>query len=294
MSEHRILLIENPARLSVDLGRIRVEREKANDIFVLPTDIAVLLLHDHAIQLTSQVLRLLTDHRAIVVITDEKHHPSGQLIPLYGLPQASMRLRQQMTLDREARARLWQSIVQSRLKTEAINLRYFELSGALRLERLATEVEPGDRSHAEGQGAKHYWGYFFGTEFKRTKQGADDLLNTCLNYGYAVLRALVARELAVASLIPMLGLGHASQENPFNLADDFMEAYRYVVERNVRLNLEALEEFNTESRVALLGFIKDTVKLGNMSFRLPAAIRETIASYCRILETGHGSLALPG
>jgi CRISPR-associated protein Cas1 len=294
MSEHRILLIENPARLSVDLGRIRIEREDGKNIFVLPTDIAVLLLHHHTIQLTSQVLRILTDNRAIVVITDEKHHPSGQLMPLYGLPQASMRLRQQITLNHETQARLWQSIVQARLKTEAANLRYFELNGALRLERLVTDVEPGDRSHAEGQGAKHYWDYFFGTEFKRTKQGADDLLNTCLNYGYAVLRALVARELVVASLTPMLGLGHASQENPFNLADDFMEAYRYVVERNVRRNMEQLDEFNAEARMLLLGFIKETVKLGNMTFRLPAAIRETIGSYCRILESGHGGLALPG
>lgn len=295
MSEHRILLIENPARLSVDLGRLRIEREEHPDIFVLPVDIAVLLLHHNTIEITAHVLRVLTDNRVIVLVTDDKHHPSGWLTPMYGLPQATLRLYQQIELSTETRARLWQAIVRARIKTEAANLKYFQLNGALRLERLATEVEPGDRAHAEGQAAKHYWDYFFGTDFKRDKQGAEDVLNAALNYGYAVLRALVARELAVASLIPMLGLGHTNRGNPFNLADDFTEPYRHVVERHVRRHQDRLSEFDTQARMTVLGFIKETAKLGNMEFRLPAAIRESIGSFVRILESGgRGGLALPG
>lgn len=294
MSEHRILLIENPARLSVDLGRIRIEREDQKDVFVLPADIAVLLLHHHTIEITSQVLRVLADNRSIVLVTDDKHHPSGWLTPMYGLPQASLRLQQQMSLTPETQARLWQAIVQSRIKTEAANLRRFKLNGALRLERLAAQVEPGDRAHAEGQAAKHYWCCLFGEDFKRDKRGADDSLNVLLNYGYAVLRALLARELAVASLMPMLGIGHMSRENPFNLADDFMEPYRYIVERRIRQHQDQLGEFNTQVRMIVLGFIKETVKLGSMEFRLPAAARESVGSYVRILESGRGGLALPG
>lgn len=293
MSEHRILLIENPARLSVDVGRIRIEREDQKDLFVLPADIAVLLLHHHTVEITVQVLRLLVENRSIVLMTDDKHHPSGWLTPMYGLPQATLRLHQQMNLAAETRTRLWQTIVQARIRTEAANLRHFQLNGALRLERLATEVEPGDRAHAEGQAAKHYWDCFFGTDFKRDKQGAEDALNSSLNYGYAVLRALVARELATASLTPMLGVGHMSRDNPFNLADDFMEPYRYIVERHIHRHQDQLQEFNTQARMLILGFIKETAKLGNMEFRLPAAARESVGSYVRVLETGSGGLALP-
>lgn len=293
MSEHRILLIENPARLSVDLGRIRIEREGQSDVFVLPTDVAVLLLHHHSIEITSQVLRVLTDSRSIVLVTDDKHRPSGWLTPMYGLPQASLRLQQQMKLAPETRARLWQAIVQARIRTEAANLRHFKLNGALRLERLAREVEPGDRAHTEGQAAKHYWDCFFGEDFKRDKRGAEDPLNASLNYGYAVLRALVSRELAAASLTPMLGIGHQSRDNPFNLADDFMEPYRYAVERHVRQHQARLSEFDTQARIAVLGFIRESAKLGQMEFRLPAAIRESVGSYVRILESGNGGLALP-
>jgi CRISPR-associated protein Cas1 len=293
VSEHRILLIENPARLLVDLGRVRIQREGHQDVFVLPADIAVLLLHHHAIEITSQVLRVLTDSRSIVLVTDDKHHPSGWLTPLYGLPQISLRLYQQMNLAPEMRARIWQAIVRARIRTEAANLRYFNLNGALRLERLAGEVEPGDRSRAEGQAAKHYWDCLFGVEFKRDKRGAEDPINAALNYGYAVLRALVARELAVASLMPMLGIGHMSRENPFNLADDFMEPYRYVVERRVRQHLIQLGEFDTQSRLLMLGIIKETVRLGAMEFRLPPAVRESVASYGRILDSNSGGLVLP-
>lgn len=295
MSEHRILLIENPARLSVDLGRIRIEREDQKDIFVLPADIAVLLLHHHTVELTVQVLRILAESRSIILVTDDKHHPSGWLTPMYGLPQASLRLYQQMALTAETRGRLWQTVVQSRIKTEALNLRDLGLNGALRLERLAKEVDLGDRAHAEGQAAKHYWDCLFGADFKRNKQGAEDILNAALNYGYAVLRALVARELAVASLAPMLGLGHSSRENPFNLADDFMEPYRYIVERHVRKHEDQFGEFDAQARMTILGFIKETAKLGDMEFRLPAAVRESIGSFIRVLESsGRGGLALPG
>lgn len=294
MSEHRILLIENPARLSVDLGRLRIEREDQKDIYVLPADIAVLLLHHHTVELTVQVLRVLTESRSIILVTDEKHHPSGWLTPMYGLPQASLRLYQQMAVTAETRARLWQAIVQSRIKTESLNLRHLELNGALRLERLAKEVEPGDRARAEGQAAKHYWDCLFGPDFKRDKQGAEDALNAALNYGYAVLRALVARELSTASLTPMLGLGHMSRENPFNLADDLMEPYRYLVEHHLYLHREQFKEFDTQARMLVLGFIKLTARLGNMDFRLPAAIHESVGSYIRVLDTGSGSFALPG
>jgi CRISPR-associated protein Cas1 len=293
MSEHRILLIENPARLAVDLGRIRVSRESEKDIFIAPSDIAVAVLHHHTIEITAQALQLLVENRAIVLLTDSKHHPCGWLTPMFGLPQASLRLQQQLGLSAETKKRLWQSVVQARLRTEAKNLRELELNGAVRLERMINEVLPGDESHHEGQAAKHYWDYLLGNDFKRDKQGAEDVTNAALNFGYAVLRALVARELAVASLTPMLGIGHDNRENSFNLADDFMEPYRYLIERIVFELRGQIGTFDVNARMTVLGLIKQTVQLGNMEFRLPAAVRETVASYVRVLETGRGSLALP-
>ena len=292
MSEHRILLIENPASLSVDLGRLRIRREGFDDAFVLPRDIAVLCLHHHTIQISVQTLRVLAQASVSVMVTDEIHHPCAWLLPQVGNGDLVRRLRQQMVLDNNsAKGKLWQSLVQARLSTQAANLRALNRKGALRLERLASQVQPADKTKCEGQGAKHYWTYLFDEDFKREKQGAEDAINARLNFGYAVLRSMVARSLVLAGLNPALGLGHSNMENPFNLADDFIEPYRFVVERHVAAS--AFGEFDGAARKAMLGFVEQEVKLNGAGYRLPAAINESVASFVRLLDGRAEQLHLP-
>ena len=221
MSADRILLIENPARISVDHGRLKIARDGEDDAFASPDDIAVLCLHNHTVSITTQALKVLALAGASVLVTDDRHYPCALMLPLAGNMAAPQRLHEQIQLIGKSQVgELWAQIVRSRLATQAANLRHFDLNGALRLERLAGEVKPGDVSNAEAQGAKHYWKhFFFGSEFTREKEGAEDGLNARLNYGFAVLRALVARQLAMSGLNAGLGLGHRRQDNPFNLAD---------------------------------------------------------------------------
>lgn len=292
MSEHRILLIENPASLSVDLGRLRIRRDGFDDAFVLPRDIAVLCLHHHTIQISVQALRTLAQAGASVIVTDEIHHPCAWLLPHVGNGDLVRRLRQQMVLDSSSiKGQLWQALVKARLNTQATNLRVLNRKGALRLERLANEVQTADKTKCEGQGAKHYWAYLFESEFKREKQGAEDALNARLNFGYAVLRAMVARSLVMAGLNPALGLGHCNMENPFNLADDFIEPYRFVVERHVVQG--ELGEFDGAARKQILGFVEQEIKLNGAGYRLPAAINESVASFVRVLDGRAEQLHLP-
>lgn len=292
MSEHRILLIENPASLSVDLGRLRIRRDGFDDAFVLPRDIAVLCLHHHTIQISVQTLRVLAQAGVSVMVTDEIHRPCAWLLPQVGNGDLVRRLRQQMVLDSSAlKGELWQTLVQARLNTQAVNLRVLNRKGALRLERLANKVQPADKTKCEGQGAKHYWAYLFEDRFKREKQGAEDAINARLNFGYAVLRSMVARALVMAGLNPALGLGHCNMENPFNLADDFIEPYRFVVERHVAAS--DFGEFDGTARKAMLGFVEQEVKLNGAGYRLPAAINESVASFVRVLDGRSKQLHLP-
>lgn len=292
MSEHRILLIENPASLSVDLGRLRIRRDGFKDAFVLPRDIAVLCLHHHTIQISVQALRVLAQAGASIIVTDEIHHPCAWLLPYVGNGDLVRRLRQQMALDgSHVKDKLWQALVQARLSTQAANLRALNRKGALRLERLVNEVQPADKTKCEGQGAKHYWAYLFESEFKREKQGAEDSINARLNFGYTVLRSMVARSLVMAGLNPALGLGHCNMENPFNLADDFIEPYRFVVERHVVQG--ELGDFDCVARKQTLGFVEREIKLNGAGYRLPAAINESVASFVRVLDGRVGQLSLP-
>lgn len=292
MAQERILLIENPAFLAVDTGRVRIRRENHADSFVSPRDVAVLVLHHHTISLTVHTCQALLEAGAVILITDPSHLPCGLLLPTQANRLAPSRLKHQIKIQATPiPAALWQSLVQARIRTQAATLASMKLNGALRLERMINEVEAGDTTHREGQAARHYWQHLF-EDFKREKEGADDNINSRLNYGYAILRSLVARELVAAGLSPELGLGHKSAENPFNLADDFMEPFRFAVERHVKQSDTAAPLSSTTKR-EVATFVETEIRLGKQSYRFTAAIRETVASYVRILETAHGQLVLP-
>lgn len=294
MSADRILLIENPAQVSIDHGRLKIARDDEADAFAAPADIAVLCLHHHTVSITTQALKTLAMAGASVLVTDDRHYPCALMLPLAGNMAAPQRLHEQIRLIGNPRTgELWAQIVRARLNTQAANLRHFDINGALRLERLAEEVKPADVSNAEAQGARHYWKHFFGPEFTREKEGAEDGLNARLNYGFAVLRALVARQLAMSGLNAALGLGHRRQDNPFNLADDFTEPFRYLVERHVR-NMENVSgKLTSTIKAALLRFMEQEVGMDGQQYRLGSAVAEVIASYCRILERQNGELRLP-
>jgi CRISPR-associated protein Cas1 len=293
MSDHRVLLIENPAQLSIDLGRLRIRREGFQDVHVLPSDIAVLCLHHHAIRLSVHALCALAEAGASVVVTDASHHPCAMLLPAWNNGSLVRRLRRQIWLDgAPEKTVLWQRIVQVRLRTQAANLRALGRKGSLRLERLAEQVLPGDSGKCEGQGARHYWSRLFPAGFRREKRGAADPVNARLNFGYAVLRAAIARALAQAGLNPALGLGHDNLENPFNLADDFIEPYRFAVERHV-VQLDEWGEFDSGARKNVLRFMGMEIVMGKSSYRLPSAIAETVASFVRFLEAPKTHLLLP-
>jgi CRISPR-associated protein Cas1 len=292
MTADRILLIENPADLNVDIGRVRIRRSEVDDVFISPDDIAVLVLHHHTISLSVNVLRKLSAAGATILVTDDVHMPAALMLPTAANRAASSRLRRQIAhMETPVPAALWQTLVKARITTQAANLRCLQRKGALRLERMADEVEPGDRTHREGQAARHYWQHLF-DDFRREKEGAEDGVNARLNYGYAVLRSLVARELVAAGLSCELGLGHRSTENPFNLADDFMEPYRFTVERHV-FGMDCTTALDSQAKKNIVRFVESEVTLGKHQYRLLPAIRESVASYVRVLETSKGQLTLP-
>jgi len=294
MSAHRILLVENPAELSVVDSRLRLRREGMDDVFVPPDDIAVLVLHHPVIRLSVHVLRALAQAGGMLLVTDERHYPAGMLWPWAGNSVLTRRLRQQIALDAgEKKAIIWGELVRGRIATQALNLRHFSCNGALRLERLCKRVRPGDPDNLEAQATRHYWRYFLPRGIRREKQGSIEPFNTRLNFGFAVLRSLAAREIAAAGLNPALGLGHHNLENPFNLADDLMEPYRFAVEKHV-MTEDITLPFNGAARATLLEFISAEVELAGRIFRLPAAVAETVASLTRILSGKHKQLIIPG
>lgn len=298
MSSHRVLLLEGARHLAIDTGRL-VIRSQEGEACVLPTDVAVLVIDHPAVTVTAAALKVLASAGCVILITDDKHLPLAETLPIGARGRTGRRLRQQLVLEQSPiSARLWRDIVFARIRGEAAVLRSMSRNGALYLERLADKVGNGDVSNHEAQAARHYWKHLWPDGFRRTKQGADDGINARLNYGYAILRSLIARALVAAGLIPAVGIAHHSEENPFNLADDFIEPYRFLVEQHVAESLEAQPdaEFDARARVAVAACVTREVKLDAQVFRVPAAVERTVESFVQVLESSRPAsltLAVP-
>jgi CRISPR-associated protein Cas1 len=299
MSSHRVLLLEGPRYLAIDTGRLVIRDKEGNETFVLPSDIAVLTIDHPAVTLTSGALKALAAAGCVILITDEKHLPLAEALPMGSRGRAGKRLRQQLALEQgSVSARLWRDLVVARIQSQARVLRTLGRGGGLYLERMARKVGPGDVSNHEAQAAKHYWKHLWPEGFRRVKQGAEDGFNARLNYGYAVVRSIIARALVAAGVQPAIGVGHRSEENAFNLADDFIEPYRFLVEQHVAEGLEDEPQspFDAKSRAAVAGCVTRELKLEGQVFRVPAAVERTVESFTQLLESAHPEklqLAMP-
>lgn len=297
MADQQVLLIESQCHISMDTGRVLFKKPDGHTRTELAEDIAVLCLHHEQITISHHALRALSQANCALITTDAQHIPCGILHPLsqQSATIANTRLHEQIRLEftTERKAQLWQSLIAQKIHNSAVVLRMLKLNGALRLERLAQQVQPDDATNAEGQAAKYYWQQWFAhpqitpVANKRLKQNAGDMVNARLNYAYAILRAMISREIIIAGLNPSLGVGHINKGNPFNLADDLIEPYRCVAEWAVAQTEDFEAEFIGIEKQYLLRDLMVEVKLthdADNQYRLPQAISQTVQSYCRALS----------
>jgi CRISPR-associated protein Cas1 len=169
---------------------------------------------------------------AAFIACDERHMPAAMLLPLVTHSLQTERFANQARTGLPVRKRLWQRIVHEKLLAQARFLTERTGSdGGLGV--MAARVRSGDPDNLEAQAARIYWKVLFGDiHFRRDPQSGESL-NPCLNYGYAILRGIVARAACAAGLHPSLGIHHHNRYNAFCLADDLMEPFRPVVDRAV-------------------------------------------------------------
>jgi len=235
--DNRILDIsDRPAHLSVRNGLLVIRLGgggiAADEEAAVPLeDVAALIVSHPQVCFTHAVLAGVAAAGGIFVACNEKHMPAAMLLPLVTHSTQTERFAAQAGLPLPARKRLWQQLVRAKLKAQAQLL--VERTGQdWGLGILSSKVRSGDKGNLESYAARIYWRALFpNDDFRRDPEGEG--LNAPLNYGYAVLRAVVARALCGAGLHPSLGLHHHNRYDPFCLADDLMEPFRPVVDRVV-------------------------------------------------------------
>lgn len=195
-------------------------------------DIGIIVLDNNRITITSGVLEAMLENNCAIITCDNRSMPIGLLLPLYGNTTQNERFRQQLDASLPLKKQLWQQTVKVKIENQAAVLKNCIGEEIRCMKVWAADVKSGDSDNLEARAAAYYWKNLFKIEgFTRDREGIPP--NNLLNYGYAILRAIVARGLVVSGLLPTLGIHHHNRYNAYCLADDIMEPYRPYVDKLV-------------------------------------------------------------
>ena len=271
----RIVEVSRPSYLFIKNSQLCVQQNKEIVGRVPLEDLGVLLLAHPAISLSQAVLYLATNNNTVIILCDNRYLPVSLMLPLSGHSLHAKILNQQINSSVPRQKSAWAQIIQAKITAQAENLRRVQQDNSY-LNKLAQQVKSGDPENKEAQAAQHYWRKYFGDAFRRNPDLEDR--NILLNYGYAILRAAVARAIVSSGLHPALGIHHHNQYNSFALADDLMEPLRPKVDHIVQ-TLEENASLGNESRILFLGLLSEPVLLKKQHYPLMIALHHYLASF---------------
>lgn len=304
----RTLCFSNPAYLSLKNAQLViklpevekadvVELIKAEAVRTIPIeDIGVVVLDNRQITITQGVVEALLENNCAIITCDNAHLPVGLMLPLCGNTTQSERFRLQIDASLPLKKQLWQQTVQCKIRNQAAVLQNTRNAIVKNMLAWAGEVKSGDSDNLEGRAAAYYWRNLFPDilGFTRDRNGLPP--NNLLNYGYAILRAVVARALVGSGLLPTLGIHHHNRYNAYCLADDIMEPYRPYVDALVcRLVSDGhiTEELTTELKRELLQIPTLDVVINGKRSPLMVAVGQTTASLYRCFSGEQRKIAYP-
>lgn len=244
-------------------------------------DIGVVLLDNKRITITSSALEALIENNSAVITCDSKNMPIGLLLPLCGNTTQNERFRMQVDASLPLKKQLWQQTIKQKISNQARLLSTYTNADVGCMYAWADKVRSGDPDNLEARAAAYYWKNIFTdiSDFVRGRDGEPP--NNLLNYGYAILRAVVARSLVASGLLPTLGIHHHNRYNAYCLADDVMEPYRPYVDGLV-LDIMCLtndySELTKEIKIRLLSIPVLDTTIGGKKSPLMIATQQTTAS----------------
>ena len=290
----KTLCFSNPAYLSLRNSQLVIRLPEVECCNELPDsfkqqsertipieDIGVVLLNNKRITITSSVLEALIENNAAVVTCDSKNMPNGLLLSLCGNTTQNERFRTQIEASLPLKKQLWQQTIRQKINNQAKLLNTYTNAKVECMYAWADKVRSGDPDNIEARAAAYYWKNLFSDipNFVRGRDGAPP--NNLLNYGYAILRAVVARSLVASGLLPTLGLHHHNKYNAYCLADDIMEPYRPYVDGlvlDIMSSINDYTELTKDIKMKLLEIpVLDTM-VGDKKSPLMIATQQTTAS----------------
>lgn len=292
MIKQTVEISSEPVHLASRLGQLVFQRKDRIVGQTAIEDIGIVMVDHPQTTYTHQALSSLAASDAVLVICGDNHLPVAMMLPLANHSQIVWRVADQINLSKPLRKQLWKQLVAAKIRNQAMNLP-LDCPARAALLAMANRVKSGDPDNLEAQAAKKYWGnWYLPGEFRRDFN--QDGVNSFLNYGYAIIRAAVARAIVSAGLLPCLGLHHCNRSNHFCLADDLIEPWRPFVDNRVRDMWETgYETLNQPAKAELLGLLEMTISLGGQTGPLMVAMHKFVASLVRCYSGESKTLEVP-
>ena len=276
----RSIYIGSPAYLKLKDEQMYIMEPSSNEMKgkVSVEDLGLLMLDHFQITISHQLIQKMMGNNVVVVSCDAHHLPHGIMLPLYGHTEHSDRIKDQLQASEPLKKQLWKQTVECKIENQKEVLRrlgnYYEP-----MMNYQNNVKSGDSTNMEGIAAQHYWKYLISLDFLRQRFGESP--NQFFNFGYAVLRSIVARSIVETGLLPVLGIFHKNKYNPYCLADDLMEPYRPFVDWLVMDWLTKnpeIEELTKEFKAHLLQVATKDVWIDGKKRPLLVAVKTTVMS----------------
>lgn len=283
------LFIESNVKLSVKNEQLVILKDEK---YTVPLeDINSICIDSLRTNITTYTLSKIVEHDIILYVCDEKHLPKGMLLSVNNYSRKLRNLKRQLEMPKPIIKRMWQTIVRQKIENQALVLKELELYDAYNeLIIIRDKVLSGDSTNMEAIAAAIYFKSIFGKEFSRKNT---DFYNSCLNYGYAIIRGMIARSLVMYGFEPSLGLFHHNQLNAFNLADDIIECFRPLVDLYILKNVKVKEELDSETKKMIYSVINTLMLIDGKSYNIQTAIENVVKSLATSFENKSNSIKLP-
>lgn len=272
------------------------EYKKMNERTIPIEDIGVVVLDNQRITITSGAIEQLLANNCAVITCDHKSLPTGLMLPLIGNTLQSERFRDQIDASLPLRKQLWAQTIKQKIRNQQWVLDTYTDAETGCMSKWVNEVRSGDPDNLEARAAAYYWKNVFADhpDFIRGREGAPP--NNLLNYGYAILRAVVARSLVGSGLLPTLGIHHHNRYNAYCLADDIMEPYRPYVDELVLQIMHEVDDYSElthDIKASLLTIPTLDVQIDGNKSPLMVACRQTTASLYKCFAGEERSVSYP-
>ena len=278
----RNIKIDSHVKLSIKNQQLYIETDILRQIPL--EDINCIIIENQTVTVSAYLLQKMADMGITVYVCDEKHLPNAVLLPMVRHSRHFKILKYQIEAGKPLQKRLWQQIVVRKIRNQALCLAYLDLDGSEELMKMCKEVQSGDRTHVEAKAAAFYFKSLYGLGFSR---GNDHVINSALNYGYAIVRGLIARSIVCYGLEPSIGVFHHSELNNFNLADDMIEPFRPLVDLYVSQNYDVAEidsDLTPERKRDIFGIINYDMDVKGEKRIISNCIDMLVASYSSALQ----------